>query len=80
MLIFRLMDQNAGPMALLDYWRHQHQILIDMTHQLKGTEYTSVICILIQAKSTLLKKWKVADAMYVSYSFVMLVLCVCYVC
>lgn len=61
----RFMDPSAGPMSELDRWRRRQRLLTSITEQLKSKECKAVIGVLIQAKSKLLKRWKIIDTGFV---------------
>lgn len=60
----RFMDPSAGPMSELERWRRRQRLITSITEQLKTKECKAVIGVLIQAKSKLLKRWKIIDNGY----------------
>lgn len=56
------MDPSAGPLSEMDRWRRRQRLLTSITEQLKSKECKAVIGVLIQAKSKLLKRWKLIDS------------------
>ena len=62
------MDPSAGPMSELDRWKRRQRLMTNITEQLKSKECKAVIGVLIQAKSKLLKRWKIIDCGSVKYN------------